>query len=79
MQDILPKSIVWRTDKIGFEPPQKQWMQHNTMQEYIQESRRTLVDKGILNKKIINQPIQSKSAHEADNRDWQYLCAAQCL
>ena len=79
MQDILPKSIVWRTDKIGFEPPQKQWMQHNTMQEYIKESRRTLVVKGILNKKVINQPIQSKSAHEADNRDWQYLCAAQCL
>ena len=79
MQDILPQSIVWRTDKIGFEPPQKQWMQHNTMQEYIKESRRTLVVKGILNKKVINQPIQSKSAHEADNRDWQYLCAAQCL
>jgi asparagine synthase (glutamine-hydrolysing) len=26
MKDRLPQEIVWRKNKIGFEPPQKQWM-----------------------------------------------------
>ena len=79
MHDTLPSSIVWRTDKIGFEPPQKQWMEHSSLQEYIQESKRILVQKGVLHKKVIDQVIQPKTAHEANNYNWQYLCAAQCL
>lgn len=27
MQDLLPKEICWRVDKIGYEPPQKKWIE----------------------------------------------------
>ena len=27
MKQQLPEEIVWRKDKVGFEPPQKKWMQ----------------------------------------------------
>lgn len=79
MNDFLPDSIVWRKDKIGFEPPQKQWMQHPKVEEYVHESRKKLVQYGILNKDVLQKPVRNQSAHEAGNYDWRYLCAAQCL
>ena len=51
MDKKLPDEIVWRKDKVGFEPPQKQWMQDTTLQEYIHEAKRKLVNAGILTKK----------------------------
>ena len=36
----LPPEIVWRKDKIGFEPPQKSWMEHKLVQDYLHESKR---------------------------------------
>ena len=79
MSNQLPASIVWRKDKIGFEPPQKLWMQQPAMADYIHESRRTLVNKGVLNKSILQKPLRNQDAHEADNFDWRYLCAAGCM
>ena len=79
MSNKLPASIVWRKDKIGFEPPQKLWMQQPAMADYIQESRRTLVNKGVLNKSILQKPLRNQDAHEAGNFDWRYLCAAGCM
>ena len=48
MENVLPKEIVWRKDKTGYEPPQQQWMQHPQLQEYIHEARRSLVRADIL-------------------------------
>ena len=79
MSDLLPATIVWRKDKIGFEPPQKQWMQDKKVEELIYESRKTLVNKGILKQEILQKKIRPQSAHEADNFDWRYLCVAQCM
>lgn len=79
MNDFLPESIVWRKDKVGFEPPQKQWMQHAKVEEYIRESRHKLVNQGILKQDVLQKPVRHHSAHEADNFDWRYLCAAQCM
>lgn len=79
MQHHLPASIVWRTDKVGYEPPQKLWMQNGKMKECIHESRRKLVALNILNKKVLDKPIVCKEAHESGNQDWRYLCVAQCL
>ena len=79
MDKLLPKAIVWRTDKVGFEPPQKAWMQHSVVIEYTHESRKKLVNEGILRPAILQMPIRYQSAHEAANCDWWYLCAAQCL
>ncbi len=79
MNDLLPQSIVWRKDKVGFEPPQKQWMQHTRVEEYIMESRRKLVHQGILKQDVLQKPVRHHSAHAAENFDWRYLCAAQCM
>lgn len=79
MQQHLPASIVWRKEKVGYEPPQKLWMQNQKMIEYIHESRKKLVAQNILNKNVLDRPITLKDAHESGNHDWRFLCAAQCL
>lgn len=76
MQHKLPDSIVWRKDKTGFEPPQKQWMQHPQLQQLIQQARVKLVDEGILNASVLQTNITPLNAHDAYNYDWRYLCVA---
>lgn len=73
----LPTEIVWRKDKIGYEPPQKKWMAGETMTEYVQESKRVLVKKGILKEQVLSKPVKPLDAHEQGNYDWRYLCAAK--
>jgi asparagine synthase (glutamine-hydrolysing) len=79
MKDRLPSSIVYRTDKIGYEPPQQQWMQTAGFAELIQNSRTKLVDANILKKDILKQPVNEQAAHAVKNDDWRYFCAAHLL
>lgn len=76
MDQKLPQEIVWRKGKVGFEPPQKEWMQHKRVQEMIMESRKKLVKEKVLQQNVLAIPVAPKAAHEADNFDWRYLCAA---
>ena len=77
--ELLPQTIVWRTDKIGFEPPQQQWLQHKQLIDWQQESRRNLVKIGILKPSVLNKPLQPMHAHAAGNFDWRNLCADLCM
>jgi asparagine synthase (glutamine-hydrolysing) len=77
MEQKLPENIVWRTDKIGYEPPQKQWMKNKIIQQMVLESKKVLVDKNVLQSSILKQAANFKNAHDADNFDWRYLCAAE--
>ncbi len=77
MENELPSDIIWRTDKTGFEPPQKEWMQHPVLQEYIREAKKKLVEQGILNKQVLTKKIQPQDSHAADNFDWRYLVASR--
>ncbi len=79
MDKKLPDEIVWRKDKVGYEPPQEQWMQNEIMTDYILEAKRTLVNNNILQPAVLNKKIIPKSAHADNNYDWRYLCAAQLL
>ncbi|MFT3909813.1 MAG: asparagine synthase (glutamine-hydrolyzing) [Ferruginibacter sp.] len=79
MDDKLPQNIVWRTDKIGFEPPQKQWMENQVMKDYIHEAKAKLVKEDILKPHALQRKTKSLHAHEADNFDWRYLCVAQIV
>ena len=79
VEDKLPETIVWRKGKVGYEPPQEQWMQQPAIVEMIHESRKKLISKNILNPKVLSASIQPKSAHAADNYDWRYLSAAAIL
>ena len=77
MDKKLPDKIVWRKEKIAYETPQQQWMQQPLLQDYIFEAKRKLVTKGFLNSSVLDKKIIPKNAHEKDNFDWRYLCAAQ--
>ena len=76
MKTHLPESIAWRKDKIGFEPPQKKWMENNRIQEAMQEAKRKLVDQKILNPEVLQKKIKPQAAHEVDSYDWRYFSAA---
>ena len=79
MDNKLPSEITWRSDKIGFEPPQKKWMQHRAVQEMINESKVKLVKEKILKAEVLNKIIQPHDAHAADNYDWRYFSAGAVL
>jgi asparagine synthase (glutamine-hydrolysing) len=76
METKLPNSIAWRKGKIGYEPPQQQWMQQPAAIEMIHESRKKLVDKNILNADVLKTTTKPKAAHNANNFDWRYISAA---
>jgi asparagine synthase (glutamine-hydrolysing) len=73
----LPKEIAWRKDKIGYEPPQKDWMKLKSVQEKIMEGKKKLVQEGILTDTVLRQGITPKAAHEDENFDWRYWSAGQ--
>jgi asparagine synthase (glutamine-hydrolysing) len=79
MDKKLPDEIVWRSEKIGFEPPQKSWMEDKAVQDYIHEAKKKLVKAGILTKNVVDKKIEPLSAHADKNYDWRYLCAAQVI
>ncbi|HKB45412.1 MAG TPA: asparagine synthase (glutamine-hydrolyzing) [Chitinophagaceae bacterium] len=79
MEKGLPSQITWRQDKIGFEPPQKDWMQNHRVQDAIHEAKRKLISEKILKPQSLDKPVQALSSHEADNFDWRYLTVADIL
>ena len=79
MNDQLPREIVWRKKKVGFEPPQKQWMEDIRVQEMIHEAKKTLVKEQILKENVLTRPVHASGSHEAHNYDWRYLTAASYL
>jgi len=76
MKTKLPESILWRTDKVGFEPPQKKWMEDKKLQDAIRSAKKKLVDEKVLKPEVLDKKITPRSSHEADNYDWRYLSAA---
>lgn len=71
----LPQNIVWRKEKVGFEPPQKTWMQNKAVQEKIHEGKKKLVRNGILSPRAL-QRTTPMDATAADNFDWRFWSAS---
>lgn len=77
-EGMLPNEITWRVDKIGYEPPQKQWMQTLEVKEIIHERRKQLVGLGILDKAILSRDIDPAGAHGKDgDNSWRLWMAAK--
>jgi asparagine synthase (glutamine-hydrolysing) len=76
MEEKLPAEITWRRDKVGFEPPQKTWMQNVSLKELITDAKKKLVNEKILNPSVLKKEIVPHTAHDADNFDWRYLSAS---
>ena len=70
-EKMLPASIAWRKDKIGFEPPQELWMNNKLVQESIRKGKEKLVNHGILDKSVLKK-IQPHTAYAAEGVDWKY-------
>ncbi|HSK72882.1 MAG TPA: asparagine synthase (glutamine-hydrolyzing) [Pyrinomonadaceae bacterium] len=64
--DILPPLIVNRQDKIGYEPPQKKWLEAPVLTEKIEQSKNNLTRAGILKSNLKNSN---------DGLDWKILMA----
>lgn len=74
-EPVLPPEIVWRKDKIGFEPPQKLWMQDKHVEESIRHSKQLLVSQGILDASAAQRKVRPHDAHATDTREWRYWSA----
>lgn len=75
MEQALPAGIVWRKDKVGFEPPQQSWMKREDVKESIMEGKKTLVRQHILSPAALRS-YRPAPAHAAGNFDWRYWSAS---
>jgi asparagine synthase (glutamine-hydrolysing) len=71
--NILPTEITWREDKIGYEPPQKNWMKNKELKDKVIENRKKMVAKGILNTSILSKIPQAENANSITDNTWQHL------
>lgn len=76
VDDVLPKEITWRKDKLGFEPPQKKWMENKNVQEAIREAKKKLVTHQILDSSALEKKIKPHDSYAANNWDWKYWSAS---
>lgn len=79
MQNKLPHNIVWRKDKVGFEPPQKEWLQQSSMIELTEVAKNKLIKEGIINKVFENKALSAAPAHDQNNIAWLVLCSGSYL
>jgi asparagine synthase (glutamine-hydrolysing) len=79
MKDKIPAEIVWLKRKTGFEPPQKKWMEEPRMKQYIMEAKQNLVNRGILDKVVLDQRLSSHEAFEKKANDWRWLATSLFL
>jgi asparagine synthase (glutamine-hydrolysing) len=76
VEDVLPTEIVWRKDKVGFEPPQKLWMGDKSVQDAIVEGKRKLAQHHVLNNSAPAKKIKPHEAYAAHDWDWKYWSAS---
>ena len=79
MENSLPHELVWRTDKIVYEAPQKQWMEHPVLIDYMHEAKKKLVKHDLIKPEVLLRKSNPKHAYERNNYEWRYLCTAQLL
>ncbi|MEO5999797.1 MAG: asparagine synthase (glutamine-hydrolyzing) [Ferruginibacter sp.] len=69
-QRELPPEIGWRKDKIGYEPPQQNWLQRDEVKKKMEAAQNKLVDKHIL----------KRTAKEQGKGDkWRFWMAGQMI
>ncbi|MFT3825935.1 MAG: asparagine synthase (glutamine-hydrolyzing) [Chitinophagaceae bacterium] len=79
MKELLPPEITWRTDKIGFEPPQQQWLQQPLVQDRIHEAGKRLVNLQILEPAVLDKTKQPTKDPLAADYNWRHLVAGSML
>lgn len=74
-EHMLPPEITWRTDKIGYEPPQKKWMQNAQIKEYIRSKMEFLVKEHIFDKKALENGLLDKEGSSSALIKWRFFMA----
>ena len=74
--DVLPEDICWRRDKIGYEPPQKNWMADARFKERVVSATERLVSDGILDKRVLRKKPSEHGSSERGNNEWAHLMIA---
>lgn len=78
-QNSLPSSIVWNRRKTGFEPPQREWMKHRQVKEYMRAALKTLVAEKILTASVLDMSNPAHGAYEKNARGWRWLVAGSLM
>jgi asparagine synthase (glutamine-hydrolysing) len=78
METALPREIVWRKDKVGFEPPQETWMKDPRIREMVSAGKTKLVSLNILKPSVLDKKNQSPH-HVTTDQDWRFLVAGTLL
>jgi asparagine synthase (glutamine-hydrolysing) len=65
---IVPTAILERTDKVGFEPPQRQWLEEPALREHVAE---VLLDptstaRGLYDAQVIEADVRAGSWRKPD-------------
>lgn len=68
----LPPEIRWRTDKIGYEPPQQNWLENKMIREKISSAKKKLVNNHILTASV----LKKETGQEAN---WKFLLVGTLL
>lgn len=53
MKDVLPDEITWRLNKVGYEPPQSNWLNHKKINELSIQAFEKLKAKKIIDQKAV--------------------------
>jgi asparagine synthase (glutamine-hydrolysing) len=77
--NLMPKEIAWRTDKIGYEPPQKKWMENADMIDQVHTSVNALINQGYLSKHALSVIDKPKNASDGIDYMWQFFMAGLIL
>lgn len=77
-KNLMPEDICWRTDKIGFETPQKTWLKSDVVTERIMASKKKLVHEGILDKRILKQDSATVKMDKMKD-SWPHLMSAYLI
>jgi asparagine synthase (glutamine-hydrolysing) len=77
--DILPHEIGWRTDKIGYEPPQKNWMESEIMKNKFIHSKELLIKNNYFNKSILDEKVNTQDTGDLRKNSWGYLMASSVI
>jgi asparagine synthase (glutamine-hydrolysing) len=89
-ESVLPLEITWRKDKIGYEPPQREWMNNGEVRNAVRNAAVILVEQGVLHRGWLGRQsgllgrqsgvpkggIGNGDVHPGGDMDWRFLMAA---
>ena len=75
----LPPEIAWRKDKIGYEPPQKNWMETGKMEEILANARQKLIKDGIIAAQTENLNLGNNEKALSQKNKWKLLMATNLV